>query len=460
MKFSFIFGKGIDGCGVTRGALIFEKWLVAQGHDTVIVDFDNEQCMTRADSANFIGDIVRVESDEEVVRDDVVDIVNATDVAIFHSYPTRKTSTYIERFRLFLEKIDKPIKVMHDHGVSSTTINLIPQAGEYFSHADVLVPQSLEGLSARAFTQFDPSLEGRVIENPIWIDPEVVAEYDLPLDQRRQVLNYTGRSSPIKEPGLICKIIPQLLEDGWRGELIGAERSINTVQETSEGCHYQPKYRHLIKFYSVNKVKAPTAANPAKGWIPGDHPDPPITAYSRYEYSEGMSRLGSSMASWAGYRCLDPRDYGCRMEYTQIEAALLTVPIMNCHFIEHGRAPDGKLWKDHDLFLCSDLNHIDELAATLRRLANDPEEWRERHERARAAMYEFYHVEQLAPTFLNRVLQLGKKNKGKTGLELISWWSTAADHRSQGDIVMSTATAILNQKKMVLIDGRQSEVRS
>jgi hypothetical protein len=32
MKIAFIFGKGIEGCGVTRGANIFEEWLVNKGH--------------------------------------------------------------------------------------------------------------------------------------------------------------------------------------------------------------------------------------------------------------------------------------------------------------------------------------------------------------------------------------------------------------------------------------------
>jgi len=458
MKISFIFGKGIDGCGVTRGALIFEKWLRAQGHDTLVVDFDNEQGMSRADSANFIGDVFRISCDEERVSDDIVKVVDSCDVAVFHSYPTRKNYPYVERFRIFLEQIQNPIKVMHDHGVSSNTINMIPQAGEYFSHADVLVPQSYDGLSARAFVEFDPSLEGRVIENPLWIDPTRVAKYDLPFEERRKVFNYTGRSSPIKQPGLICKIIPQLLDEGWRGELIGAERSINTVQDGHEGCQYQPKYRHLIKFFTVNKVKAPTASPSRSGWVPGDHPDPPIVAYSKYEYDEGMTRLGSCLASWAGYRCLDPRDYGCRMEYTQIEAALLTVPIMNSHFVEHAHAPNGKSWKELDIFLSSDLDHIDELADTLRRLESNPKEWKERHEKAKAAIYEFYDVERLAPAFFDKVLKLGKKQASKTGLELLSWWSTAAEHRNQGDIIMTTASTCINKKRMVLVDGRQSEV--
>ena len=41
MKVAFIFGKGIEGCGVTKGATIFEEWLVKQGHETIVIDFNN-----------------------------------------------------------------------------------------------------------------------------------------------------------------------------------------------------------------------------------------------------------------------------------------------------------------------------------------------------------------------------------------------------------------------------------
>ena len=39
MKIAFIFGKGIDGCGVTRGALIFEKYLADAGHESNYIRF-------------------------------------------------------------------------------------------------------------------------------------------------------------------------------------------------------------------------------------------------------------------------------------------------------------------------------------------------------------------------------------------------------------------------------------
>ena len=61
MKVAFIFGKGIEGCGVTRGATILEKWLTEHGHQTVNIDFDCGQIFYRARNLSFTGPILKCE---------------------------------------------------------------------------------------------------------------------------------------------------------------------------------------------------------------------------------------------------------------------------------------------------------------------------------------------------------------------------------------------------------------
>ena len=86
MKIYFIFGKGIDGCGVTRGAILFEKWLVKNGNSTHVLDFDNKQKMLRAKNSSFLGNISRVEANDIDVSEEVISDVNSSDIVIFHSY--------------------------------------------------------------------------------------------------------------------------------------------------------------------------------------------------------------------------------------------------------------------------------------------------------------------------------------------------------------------------------------
>jgi len=445
MKVAFIFGKGIDGCGVTRGALIFEKWLLKEGFETLVVDIQNGQYMVRASMSKFIGPVLTVDSEDTDVSDEVVKKVNDCDIAIFHSYPTRKVWAYGERFLRFVQKIEKPIKVMHDHGVSTLTINSVPQSGEIFSYADILVPQSSNGLSQEAYLQYDPSLKGRVIENPIWFEPNSLDKFDAPIEERRRVINFTGRSSPIKQIGLICKVVPLILDAGWRGEIIGAERSINSVQEGNEAAQYQPKYRHLIQMW------APTlkglSLRQTGGYLPREVSDPPIFALDRYTYENGMTRLGSSMASWAGYRLTNPKEYGHRMEYTQIEACYLTVPILNKSFATEAYSPEEKLWADYDCFLTSSIDDHEQLAEDLIRLENSPKEWRDRHECAQSIIVDFFDVDTLAPKFMESVLALGKKPLSTAGLDLMHWWT---DAKHLDETVLTTPTAILGKKKLVM----------
>jgi len=454
MKVAFIFGKGIDGCGVTRGALIFEKWLVQNGFETLIVDFQNGQYMVRASYSKFIGPVYSVAPDDTDASEEIIKAVDQCDIAIFHSYPTRKTWTYGKRFIRFVQKIENPIIVMHDHGVSSITINSVPQSGEIFSYADVLVPQSANGLSQKAHIKYDASLQGRVIENPIWFEPRLLKKYDRPLDERRKVLNFTGRSSPIKQIGLICKVIPLILDDGWRGEIIGAERSINSIQEGTESAQYQPKYRHLIQMW------APTlkglSLRQTGGYLPGDITDPPIYALDRYAYDDGMKRLGSSMASWAGYRLTNPEEYGHRMEYTQIEACYLTVPILNKSFAVEAYSPEERLWADYDCFLTSSIEDHEQLAEDLLRLEESPKEWQDRHECAQSLMSRLFDIETLAPKFLEEVLTLGKKTQNSKGLSLMHWWPEAED---LDETVLTTPTAIIAEKKMIMEGTTQKDYK-
>lgn len=459
MKITFVFGKGIDGCGVTRGALIFEKWLVSQGYDTSVVTINNGTAMKRSQSTQFIGKLFTAKFTDEDISDEIVNEVNSADIAIFHSYPVRKYGPVIaERFRRFVEKLRDPIIVMHDHGVTANTINAIPQAGEIFSYADVLVAQSKEGLTKQAFTEFDPSLVDRIVENQIWIQPDLLDEYDLPLDQRRKVLNYTGRSSPIKQIGLVCKVIPLILDQGWHGELIGAERSINAVSTHSgEGACYQPLYQPLIQCWCQNK--SGIAIRMGGEFLPADHPDPPIYAIDRYAYSDGMSRLGSSVASWAGYRLKDPAEYGSRMEYTQIEAGLLTVPIFNKHFAEEAYSSEGKLWKEYDCFLTADIDSHEQLAEDLVRLWDSPSEWNDRHQCGRDILSDLFNIDNLAPQFLTDILSLGKKPDGPRGLELMHWWPEAAQRRADGETIMTSANGLTSQRKLILVDNKQKEIK-
>jgi glycosyltransferase involved in cell wall biosynthesis len=461
MKVAFIFGKGIEGCGVTKGANIFEDWLVSQGHETMVIDFDNQQKFGRAKDTDWKGTVLRVESNHTI--DDakpVLDQVNTCDIAIVHSYPTRKNGKYIDRFREFVEGIKDPIIVVHDHAITKNTINRQTQAAELFSLADIGVTQSFEGYSNECYLATDPGLEGRLMENPIWVRTGEYDKYRVDLSERSKHFMYMGRMSTLKDPGMICRIEPYLKGE-WDLTLMGCERSISSIGDpdsktlATDPAPYHKSYQPKIKFVGTNSE--------GEHYLPAkekEKTDTTITAYDSYKYDFGMGELGKSMAAWCGYRLGDPKEYGHRMEYTVIESFLLSLPVISRHFAENAVSPEGKKWGEYYGPLVSEATKEEELAAELKRIANDPDEWEKRTQACRELVYKFNDIEVLGPKFLDFVLTKGKRNDKIDFIDRISsYFPSARDRRDRGEIIVSTPGSVLNEKAYTLVDGRQNEIK-
>lgn len=458
MKIAFIFGKGIDGCGVTRGAVFYEKWLRTHGHNTIIVDFDNGQSFGRAKEVEWIGDVYEVKKKDTKVPIEIINAVSSCDIAIFHSHPTRKQGKYTDRYREFVSVIDQPIIVMHDHSIAKTNINAVPQACELFAMADVAVIQSLDGYSKEAYTSFDPGLSEHLIENPIWIDPRKYDVYRKTFSERDKHLLYIGRMSPLKDPAMICRIQPHM-EIDWDLSIIGCENSIASVSNysgdlTNNTAPYIPEWRTMIRQHSLNKHGefVATEKEQAKDWK--------INSYDKYRYDWGMNQLGSSFASWCGYKLSNASEYGCRMEYTMIESYLLSLPIINRHFAENARSPDGKLWGEYDCAIISQAREEEALALELERLQNNEKEWNERTAACRDLITKFNDIDIIGQQFLDRVLAIGKRSNKINGLDRIcEYFPDARERRARGEVIMSSASGTLNRKPMIMINDKQELVK-
>lgn len=453
MKFAFVFGKGIDGCGVTRGALFYEKWLHMRGHESIIVDFDNGQTFGRAKDANWLGQCFYVNKKDANVDNAIVKAINDCDVAILHSHPTRKQSDYLDRYRRFVELIHDPIIVMHDHSISKTNINAIPQACELFSLADIAVIQSLDGYSKEAYTSFDPGLSNCLIENPIWIDAGKYDSYRKSFEDRRKHFLYLGRMSPIKDPAMICRIQPRLID--WELSIIGCENSISSVSNYTNDLRtnpapYIPEWRGMICQHTLSKngVYNIPEKEQSKKWK--------IKSYDKYQYDWGMTQLGSSFASWCGYKLSDINEYGNRMEYTMIESYLLTLPVINRHFAENAKSPEGKLWKEYDCTLISQAEEEDQLADQLKALLHNKNEWNERTGACQKLINKFNSIDIIGQQFLDQILRMGKrKNKISAIDRICEYFPSAKERRNAGEAIMSSANGILNKIPMIMVDGKQ-----
>ena len=454
MKIAFIFGKGIDGCGVTRGALIFEKYLADAGHESIILDFDNGQSFGRAKHAQWLGQVYKIAKNDTDVSNEIINAVNSCDMSVFHSHPTRKQAPYVDRYRRFLEKVDT-LKIMHDHSIAKTNINAIPQACEIFSHADTAVIQSLDGFSKEAYTNFDPGLSNRLIENPIWIVPESMDKFRKSYSERENHLLYLGRMSPLKDPAMICRIQPYMKD--WKLSIIGCENSISSVSMYSEDLTinpspYVPAFRPMIYQHSLNKDGGYNLNEKEQA------KDGKINSYDSYLYDWGMEQLGSCKASWCGYKLSNADEYGTRMEYTMIESFLLTLPIMNRHFADNAYAPDGRKWGAIEGPLISQARVEEELADIL--LSMGENEWNERTEACRKLIFDFNNIETLGAKFLSQVQAMGSRSKISAIDRISEYFPDAPQLRKEGEIIMSSAVGTLKKKQHIMIDGKQAEYKA
>ena len=147
------------------------------------------------------------------------------------------------------------------------------------------------------------------------------------------------------------------------------------------------------------------------------------------------------------------------MEYTQIEACLLTVPILNNEFAADAKSSEGVTWGSYDCFLTSCLGLEEQLAEDLIRISNSPEEWNARHHCAKDLVARLFDIENLAPKFLEDITTLGKKPDGPRGLDLVHWWPDAKPLRLSGEIVMTTAHGVLNKRKLIMNGTKQKEFK-
>lgn len=461
MKVAFIFGKGIEGCGVTKGANIFEDWLVSKGHETTVIDFDNEQKFGRAKDTEWKGPVLRVEANQTIDDvGDIIKVVNECDIAIVHSYPTRKNGKYIDRFREFVENIKDPILVVHDHAITKNTINRQTQAAELFSMADIGVTQSYNGFSQECYIATDPGLKGRLIENPIWVRTKEYDQYRKSYEDRAKHFLYMGRMSTLKDPGMICRIEPYMKND-WQLSLLGCERSISSIGDpdsktlATDPAPYHKSYQPKIKFVGTNSE--------GEHYLPAKEKEKTgttITAYDSYKYAWGMTQLGASAAAWCGYRLGEVEEYGHRMEYTVIESFLLSLPVISRHFAENATSPEGKKWGEYYGPLISEATKEAELADELNRVFSNKEEWEARTKACQELIYKFNDIDAIGQKFLDFVLTKGKRKDKINFIERISsYFPSAAERRARGEIIVSTPGSVLNEKAYTLVDGRQNEIK-
>ena len=259
----------------------------------------------------------------------------------------------------------------------------------------------------------------------------------------------------MKDPAMICRIQPHM--EDWKLSIIGCENSISSVSMYDEDlavnpAPYTPAFRPRIYQHTLAKDGTYKLSDKEKA------KDGVINSYDSYQYEFGMNSLGTSKASWCGYKLSNPDEYGNRMEYTMIESFLLTLPIMNRHFADHGVSPEGKKWGEYYGPLISQAREETELAEILKEMS--AEEWTRRTKACRDLIFKFNDIESIGQKFLDDVIKMGKRENKVVPIDVISeYFPSAKERRANGELVMSSANGTLKQTPMIMEEGKQVIVK-
>lgn len=327
MKIAVIYGKGIDGCGVTRAGREIEIWAAKHGHEVKTYSYA-ERKFTRGagHELNFV----------EFLKDDIANLLpelEKFDIVLLNSYPSAKnTKGSIDAFFYELVlKIEKPIIIGFMHELTLMNINVIPHLLGLMNACDVIYNFTEKSYFAKEASKLLPSkkLGQRLNKFTMWINFDEQTESlrrDISLADKATELLYIGRWTTMKDPRRVLDLGPLLKPHGISTRLLGIERSIGAKQDIFE----HPEAYDL------------TLQNKQLG-NPNGTP-----VYGPYVRKEGMESLAKTLFGCSFYRMpKDPEGYGDRMEYTQIEIiAVGSLPVFDLHWAENNRLKTGERYID------------------------------------------------------------------------------------------------------------------
>ena len=398
MKIAMIFGKGLDGCGVQRGAVEIATW--AQRND---VQFDiysmKGRAFARAKGHSMPTDPI------EFKHTDIPEITNKLnnnyDIVILNSYPSSKHSQ--EAIMMFYEglvkKIEKPVLVGMMHEIKKANIDAIPMIIPMLNYCDLVYNFSEKTFFSKQLTSYLPSksLGERMKRLKMWLDlREIESNYrnKYSLENKDKKLTYVGRWTSMKDPRRLLDLHPIIkeIDPNFHLALHGIERSIGAKYDIID----HPNSNYIFKFDGTY-----------------DWTQPGVPTYGPYVHAEGMKIISESLFGASFYRLpKEPHNYGDRMEYTQIEIiGCGTIPVFDKHYGEHNIDSNGNRYIDNDyLAVWSCRDDLEGTAEELVRIANDTSE----QKRYRDSSFEFinreFNADNVLPEMFDYILKIGKDN--------------------------------------------------
>lgn len=444
LKIAILFGKGLDGCGVQRGACEIQIWGKRHGHEVKVYSLAERKFVRAAghklDYTDFLCEDIP----------SLVPELEKFDIVYVNSWPSASNSREAIDGFLFdlLMKLKQPVILGMMGELTQMNINRIPHLLAIMNVCDIILNFGEDTYFAKTCSKQLPSKKvgERIKRFTMWLnfisDTEDLRN-SIPLAAKKKELLYASRWTTMKDPKRVLDMGPALREVGIDARLIGIERSIGAKQDILD-------HPNAYDLTQKNKTY-------------GDPSGVPI--YGPYTRQYGLEQMAGSLFNCSFYRMpKDPQGYGDRMEYAQMEMiAVGSLPVFDLHWAENNRIKTGERFVDipHS-GIYSDRANLAETVDQLQRIANSPEIQQKIRETSYDIIRSEYDADQVLSNLFEMVLDTGKDQQKFKSVDEMLLSITGSDEyvdcynelKNQGELVALGLNEVVNGV-LATFDGKK-----
>jgi hypothetical protein len=402
MEIAIINGKGLDGCGVTRGAHEVQIWAEKTGHIAKVYSLA-ERKFARGDGHGIDNNFFTV-ADIPSLRAQLEQV----DIVYLNSYPaaTNSKEAIDGFFYELVLKLEKPVIMGFMHELTTMNINKIPHLLGILNACDVIFNFSEKTYFSTNVSTLLPSkkLGERIKRFTMWQNFTVTTEKlrdSIPLSAKKKELLYASRWTSMKDPRRVLDLGPLLREHEIDTRLIGIERSIGAKGDIFD-------HPYCLDLSIKGKQLGNLAGTPVEG---------------PYMRQYGLEQMANSLFNCSFYRMpKDPNGYGWRMEYAQIEMiAVGSLPVFDLHWAQHNGISDGTPFSEIEHSgIYSDKANLAETVEKLVEVSKTPSLQKLIRNTSYDIIRAEYDAEIILPKMFEEVLAIGKdRNKFKSIEEML-----------------------------------------
>lgn len=393
MKIAFVFGKGLDGCGVEKFGYEWQRYDPQNIHVYSLA----ERSFVR--SGGHIKNAISFKPDE--IPTITKKLNNEYDIVVINSYPSpmHNRETVVSFYKDLVLKLEKPIVVSMMHEIKRANFDRIPLHLAIANASDFVFNFSTETDYSKDVSSIltNKKLGERIARMKL---PFTVSDYDkyvIPFADKDKRIIYASRWTSMKDPARLIEM--HALTKDIHMAIHGIERSIGAKFDIIDRSNYKAKFE---KYDLTSEL---------------------IESFGPYEYSTGMDLLSKSMFGYSGFRLpREPHNYGDRFEYAQMEImAVGTIPVFDKHYGENNIDDNGNRFIDNpEIAVWSNRENLQDTVDQLLQISANEIVYNRYVEAGRAFVRQESEASTIIPKMIEHITKFGKQTNKWTHEEFLT----------------------------------------